>query len=360
MASIFRHPWSRGAVAALTLVLASCSRNASPEPAVSPVPTESDGGDAGPLPGGGTATCPHVAVTPRCKSGECLIPAGCFIMGSPPDEPNRGRYNEEQREVTLTHSFAMGEHEVTRRAWGEAGFSSVTPAANDPRDVCNEPECPLGSITWYEAVAYANARSEAEGRERCIELSGCTGTMGLDFQCADYQQTTASYYDCRGYRLPTTAEFQYAARAGTTTTFWSGPYTTPGGAVTDCKAIDHLMSAAWYCANAEKGRVYPVGLKRANPWGLLDILGNAAELTASEADRDTVGLGPQTDPYAQLPHQFKSFTTVGGGSFAGQDELRIACTGLNVGLAPPRDTQVAYAIGARLVRTLSLDEVSRW
>lgn len=82
---------------------------------------------AEPTPG----TCDHVAVEPRCHDDYCLIPAGCFVMGSPLDEPYRGMYTEFQHEVTLTNSFVMQQHELTQGEWESFGYPNLAGTMDD-------------------------------------------------------------------------------------------------------------------------------------------------------------------------------------------------------------------------------------
>jgi formylglycine-generating enzyme required for sulfatase activity len=76
--------------------------------------------------------------------------------------------------------------------------------------------------------------------------------------------------DCQGYRLPTEAEWEYAARAGTQTAFHTG-------GITDTVCNDpNLDAAGWYCGNSGD-RTHRVGEKQANAWGLYDMHGNVFE-----------------------------------------------------------------------------------
>ncbi|MBX3222595.1 MAG: formylglycine-generating enzyme family protein [Labilithrix sp.] len=290
----------------------------------------------------------------------CLIPAGCYVRGSPKDEPWRGRYSEEQREVTLTHPLLVGHHEVTHAEWTSVGYRIQPPAPElergfDGARTCSEPSCPATRLTWHEAVAFANEKSRREGLQPCVELLGCSGRVGEDFECTGYRQTTPSYYQCDGYRLPTSVEFEYVARAGTTTTFYSGRFEPSSES---CIAIDHLTEAAWYCANSDN-ETHPVGLKKPNPWGLFDIMGNVMELTASVPETDTVGFGPQIDPQAVLDQS--GHFVISGGAFNGTPPiLRLAYQTLTVVATLPRKNAFSPSVGFRLVRTVSAAEAAAW
>jgi hypothetical protein len=75
--------------------------------------------------------CTHVPVTPDCDGGWCRIPAGCFVMGSPTTEWGRGAANEAQRKVTLTHSFVIGQREVSTSQWSALGFPNPLASAKE-------------------------------------------------------------------------------------------------------------------------------------------------------------------------------------------------------------------------------------
>jgi formylglycine-generating enzyme required for sulfatase activity/serine/threonine protein kinase len=185
----------------------------------------------------GTET-PAALETP---TGMVLVPAGSFMMGSPAGEPWRDR-DELQHEVQLTRSFWLSVNEATQAEYWElmqrnpSGF----PACGS--------ECPVEKVTWFDAIEFANARSEAEGFPPCYDASG--NVTGVD-----------SVYDCQGYRLPTEAEWEYAARAGTSDAVY-GP----------------LNDIAWYMANSRRG-TRPVRQKLPNRWGLYDMMGNVKEWT---------------------------------------------------------------------------------
>jgi formylglycine-generating enzyme required for sulfatase activity len=96
------------------------------------------------------------------------------------------------------------------------------------------------------------------------------------FHCKGEIHKFKDWYACPGYRLPSSAEWEYAARAGTTTHTYNGDILPQG--VSDCVQQPALDSIAWYCRNAG-GQYHAVAQKQPNPWGLFDMLGNVYEWT---------------------------------------------------------------------------------
>ena len=265
----------------------------------SPVSTDTGGAGGAPAPPSPDCTdSPHVSVVKDCENGMCRIPAGCFLMGRNPDEYPSGVFADEALvEVTLTRSFFIGQHEITIAEWQKAGHPVPKGLPDSGTNGCYEPNCPVDHLSWYEAAAYANWRSEQEGLAPCFDLQGCSGTMGVDFVCEGFALSAESVYACEGYRLPTEAEWEYAARAGTRTTFYSGEI-TPHERVGACREDPDLDPISWYCFNSED-RAHPVGEKKPNGWGLYDVLGNLGEwlYDGGYSHRPE---GPHTDPIIRV------------------------------------------------------------
>jgi formylglycine-generating enzyme required for sulfatase activity len=169
-----------------------------------------------------------------------VIPAGSFTMGSPASEP--GRYGDEhpQHQVTISRQFAAGKFEVTFDEWDacvrESGcghFPSDSGWVRGRRPVTN--------VSWDDAKQYVQWLSRKTGRN---------------------------------YRLLTEAEWEYVARAGTTTAFSFGSTLTPQQANyhTEEFYADHPAAVS-------RGQTVPVGSYAPNAFGVYDVHGNVWEWT---------------------------------------------------------------------------------
>jgi sulfatase modifying factor 1 len=198
-------------------------------------------------------------------------------MGSPRTEPDHSTYGEEQREVSFTHDLLISQFETTQAEWEAAGLPNRSrPDRPDLVSDCLDKRCPVGNMTWFDAWVYANLLNDREGLSHCAEPRECTGTPGAGMTCGRIEQLVPSLYGCEGYRLPTRSEFEYAARGGTLTAFYSGPISGDGEG-----PEYHLREIAWFVENSGN-TTHPVGQKVPNHWGLYDILGNAGERVTEE------------------------------------------------------------------------------
>src|SRR6266851_6503544 len=118
----------------------------------------------------------------------CWCPPGKFIMGSPPDEPER-RQGEDQVEVTLTKGFWMGKYEATQGQWKRVIGKLPGPLTAELPD---GDDYPVGNVNFAEAEAFCH---------QLTELGRRSGVLPKNWE----------------FRLPTEAQWEYACRAGTTT-----------------------------------------------------------------------------------------------------------------------------------------------
>ncbi len=204
------------------------------------------------------------------------IPGGKFKIGSPENEAGRKPDESPQREVEIS-PFWMGKLEVT---WPEFHLFMYPDEEKKIRETKNLPE-DLNKLT--DAVSHPT--------QPYVEMSFGMGTDG--FPAISMTQHAANKY-CQWlsaktghfYRLPTEAEWEYAARAGTTTQYFWGDSTDP-------KVIGEY---AWWGKNADF-KYQKVGKKKPNPWGLHDILGNVAEWCLDGYDAKSYANMPAKDPW---------------------------------------------------------------
>jgi formylglycine-generating enzyme required for sulfatase activity/tRNA A-37 threonylcarbamoyl transferase component Bud32 len=190
-----------------------------------------------------------------------IVDCGAFLMGSP--ESERGRFADEiQHRVHIGRRIAISAHEVTKSQY--QAFQQAVKGddlSNDPvlRQLVPTDDSPQTTVTWYEAAHYCNWLSEQEKIPRnqwCYDPKGEVYGPGM--------KAKEKFWELSGYRLPTEAEWEFACRAGTATTFYYG--LTEG-------LLPHY---AWFLTNGEN-HTWPIASVEPNDFGLFDTLGNAME-----------------------------------------------------------------------------------
>ncbi len=168
------------------------------------------------------------------------IPAGTFLMGSP--ESEAGRSHDERQHPVSIKSFAIGRYEVTFEDYDR--FAEATGREKPADEGWGRDRQPV-IVSWSDADAYAKWLSQQTGQR---------------------------------YRLPTEAEWEYAARAGIQAPYWWGV------AIGSNRANCNGCGSRW-----DNKQTAPVGSFSANPFGLYDTAGNVWEWTCSEYDKDYGG-----------------------------------------------------------------------
>lgn len=295
------------------------------------------------------------------------IPGGEFEMGSAEGSPGH-QANESPRHKVKLDPFWMGKTEVTWNEYEVFQFPSLEKGANISTERVNRE---LLLLTEFARPAdggnpYVGREADAVSRPTTpyVEMSFGMGKDG--FPAISMTHYAALMY-CRWlsaktghfYRLATEAEWEYAARAGTTTTYYWGD---------DVSKADEY---AWYFNNAD-GKYQKVGLKKPNAFGLYDMLGNVAEWVTDGYKANAYSILPMDNPvlfgFAEYPHVAR------GGSWDDDiDKLRCAARLASDAGWKMRDPQLpksrwyltdAQFLGWRVVRPLKVPEtpeaLERW
>ena len=177
-------------------------------------------------------------------------------MGAPAYEAGATQ-DELLHDRRIPHTFAIATTEVTAKQY--EAFIDEFPGRHSVRvsDYSPDDQCPIMSINWYRAAEYCNWLSEIEGLDP-VYVPNENGNYrdGMGFHEDGLKRN--------GYRLPTRAEWEYAVRAGTETTWSFGD------------SAELLRYYGWFVGNSND-RSWPVGTLKPNDFGLFDVHGNATE-----------------------------------------------------------------------------------
>ncbi|MDG1479583.1 MAG: bifunctional serine/threonine-protein kinase/formylglycine-generating enzyme family protein [Myxococcota bacterium] len=234
-----------------------------------PPPSRPEGGQRIALPGG----VPLELIS---------LPAGSFVRGSAPGEPDRHADEGPPHTVHLS-AFRMMSTPVTQGQW-------LALSDTNPSGFTDDTSRPVEQVSWMTAIRFCNRLSAAFELEAAYQIDG---------EDVRWDRTK------HGFRLPTEAEWEYAARAGQTT-----PY--------GC-AEEALLRSCWFADNAEE-KTSPVAQKAANPWGLYDLTGNVYEWCW-----DRLGPYPDGEITAPTGPELGEYRVLRGGSFRSTaSDLRVA------------------------------------
>lgn len=201
--------------------------------------------------------------------GFVLVEGGSFMMGSEDGESKEKPVHK----VTLS-PFSIGKYEVTEKEFAQY---------MNPEDFSYQkkgPDFPVHHIDFYSILTYCNKRSIAEGRTPCYSIDGKTNIeeangWGSGLPVCDFK--------ANGYRLPTEAEWEYAARGGKASKGFS------------FSGSNHAADVAWFNDNSNN-KVQEVGKLQPNELGIYDMSGNVEEMVWDRFDDEFYEKSPESNP----------------------------------------------------------------
>jgi len=242
------------------------------------------------------------------SDGFALIPAGSFQMG---DALADGNADELPVHTVQVSAFYMAQYEVTKSLWDEVriwglshGYTDLGAGAGKALDH------PVNSISWYDMVKWCNGRSEKE------ELNPCYTVLHEVYRTGD--TSPDCNFEANGYRLPTEAEWEKAARGGITgkrfpwgdtISHSDANFTNDGGESYQSGSIG--SDPIWSGNDESYPYTSPVGSFSVNGYGLYDMIGNVWEWCWDTYDSNYYTYSPEIDPQGATIGAFRVFR--GGG-----------------------------------------------
>lgn len=196
------------------------------------------------------------------------IPSGSFMMGCATDDRRCEDDERPQQQVTISTSLYISKYEVTQELYEEVMGKNPSYYTR-----CGK-KCPVERVSWFDAVQFSNKLNEKIGLTSCYTIKGETSF-------------TVEWNDknCLGWRLPTEAEWEYAARGGESYRYAGSNY---------------LNTIAWHDGN-NRDKTHPVGKKDPNQWGIYDMTGNVWEWVWDPYDDNEYPYSNRIDPVSTKP-----------------------------------------------------------
>ncbi len=256
-------------------------------------------------------------------AGMALIPAGNFQMGNALSATGDGNADELPLHTVYVSAFYMDRYEVTNQLWDDVRAWGLTHGYTDiPVGSGKAATHPVQSITWYSMVKWCNARSEKEGLLAMYFTNDAQTTI---YKTGSVNVTNVQVkWSANGYRLPTEAEWEKAARGGTNGHRfpWSNVETITHSQAnyqsSTSYSYDVSPTLGYHPTYAVGGTPYtsPVGSFGSNGYGLYDMAGNVWEWCWDWYGSSYYSTSPSTDPQGSPPGSYRVFRGGRWGSFA--------------------------------------------